>query len=165
MSEPEPAKRQRRKWRGMCSERGSTQWFPSSQSSGAGQVSTGIFRICLPDSRPFRKGSCQARADPLQLGEALLSRAFPTSRTYVTAPKKTSSLLQLPTETHWGENLLIPVMEPFSGPAWDIPSPLLCTHLHLSPPHTQGKTLELRAQHSPHLHSFESGPTFSLALG
>lgn len=55
----------------MCSERGSTQWFPSSQSSGAGQVSTSLFRICISPALQEGELPGHSRPTPMRGGLAL----------------------------------------------------------------------------------------------
>lgn len=81
------------------------QWFPSSLSSRAGLVSLGLFRSSLP----FRKGSRQAGASLLQLGEALLTQAFPDNTGFCYSPYKPalcSGFPQTNMETFTGQPIL-----------------------------------------------------------
>lgn len=81
------------------------QWFPSSLSSRAGLVSLGLFRSSLP----FRKGCRQAGASLLQLGEALLTQAFPDNTGFCYSPYKPalcSGFPQTNMETFTGQPIL-----------------------------------------------------------
>lgn len=71
----------------MCSEKGSTQWFPSSQCSGAGQVSMGLF----PISPTFQGGELPEQAYSSE-GRPCSPRPFQPGLTDVTASEKSSSL-------------------------------------------------------------------------
>lgn len=105
----------------------------------------------LPCPSGRRYGAARPEQACSNEGRPCFPRPFQPALTCVTAPKKTSSPLQFPTEHTGKEICRVPTLEPFSCPAWDTPSrlPIPLFTPHPSPPSRQGRGSQSPTQSPP----------------